>query len=109
MAKITWLEPYNTVRGKFSKKSSLINKLAGTLHEQIAHRQGTRNTITHPVSNDELQARISFATIAPKVAARRKKSSPTYEQDSVAFLAQRDLPGGYQTFQKWLWADEKSK
>lgn len=106
MARITWMEPYETVRGKFAKKSNLINKLAGILHEQIAHRQGKRMT---SVSDAEQQHRENFGTIAKNVTARLKMTSPTYEQDVMAFMAQRDTAGGYPRMRQWLWHDEQSK
>ena len=102
MAKITWKEPYETVRGKFSKKSELINKLTPT-GQQIAHRQGVRNVTEHPVTQDELAAHALFKKRQAMVAERRKPESSTYLSDLAAFKAQK-AQGGYTTFVKYLWS-----
>lgn len=108
MAKVTYVEPYATVQGKFSKASDLVNKLT-PLRRQIAHRHGQRNLTERPYSTSEDAHHTKFSIISKKVAIRMKPSSPTYEADLVGFINQRDLPGGYKRFRPWLWHDELEK
>ena len=60
----------------------------------------TRKT---PYSAEELSRQATFASISAQVQARRKNTSPTYDADYAAFLAQRDSKGGEPTFVSYLW------
>ena len=60
----------------------------------------TRKT---PYSAEELSRQATFASISAQVQARRKRTSPTYDADYAAFLAQRDSKGGEPTFVSYLW------
>lgn len=108
MAKVTYVEPYATVQGKFSKASNLVNKLT-PLRKQIAHRHGYRNLKDRPYSNDEETQHSNFSKVAKNVSARMKQNSPTYVADLAAFAAQRDTANGYKRFRPFLWHDEMSK
>ena len=108
---ITYIAPVDNASGKiFGKKNkwTAVTRTFGNKKKGCMFG-GVRDMLNHPITEDEIAARNRFKTIATKVAARRKKSSPTYEQDSIAFLTQRDQAGGIKSFQKWLWMDEKSK
>ena len=53
-------------------------------------------------SQDELDARTSFAAVSRAVAAR-KVNLGTIAADQAAFVAQKDQPGGKKTFVSYLW------
>lgn len=108
---ITYIAPVDYASGRiFGKKNkwTAVKRTFGNKQRGCAFG-GQRNMLTHPVTEDEVAARNRFKTIATNVAKRRKKSSPTYEADTIAFLTQRDQAGGIDSFQKWLWMDEKGK
>lgn len=60
----------------------------------------TRKT---PYSAAEQANKATFAQVSAQVQARRKESSPTYESDYAAFLAQRNSKNGEPTFVSYLW------
>ena len=108
-AKVTWLEPYETVRGKFSKKSNLVQKITPVGKEQIAHRTGKRDLVNHPKTDTEKALNLANSAIFKAVAARRNDMSSTYTADLMAFNAQKADPNGKQTFQQYLYWDERKK
>ena len=60
----------------------------------------TRST---PYGADELARQTAFGTTAQQVNARLKETSPTYDADFAAFLAQKDSKTGEPTFRSYLW------
>ena len=54
------------------------------------------------VTADELALRARFAAVARQVAIRAKNLS-TITEDTAAFKAQKDRPGGAKTFKAYLW------
>jgi len=59
----------------------------------------TRNT---PVSDHEIEIRTLFTERLEWVNARAKNLS-TLSQDQVAYLTQKDQPGGAKTWKSYLW------
>lgn len=59
----------------------------------------TRNT---PVSDHEIEIRTLFTERLEWVNARAKNLS-TLSSDQVAYLAQKDQPGGAKTWKSYLW------
>ena len=59
----------------------------------------TRST---PVSDHEIEIRTLFTERLEWVNARAKNLS-TLSQDQVAYLAQKDQPGGAKTWKSYLW------
>ena len=57
---------------------------------------------TTPVTADELALRARFAAVARQVAIRAKNLS-TIVEDTAAWKAQKDQPGGAKTFKAYLW------
>ena len=55
-----------------------------------------------PVTQNELAARLRFATVAAAIKTR-KADMMKVVQDQETFLAQRDLPGGKKTMTAWYW------
>ena len=103
--RIKFIDPVESLSGKRNKNSKTCF-FQGKQYGQRGWGVGERKT---PVTTTETQHRQEFAEIAKKVAIRRKNDSETYEQDVALFMAQKKQPGGYQTFQKWLFHDEMSK
>ena len=62
----------------------------------------TRST---DVKENELLARVRFATVAAAVNTRMHDVSKQ-AADKAAFLAQKDLPGGKKTLKSWYWMVE---
>lgn len=54
---------------------------------------------------DEMTARIRFAAISKKVAARMKNLT-TISADQAAFLAQKDAADGIKSFKGYIWSLE---
>ena len=59
-------------------------------------------TRTSPVTADELALRARFAAVSRQVAIRAKNLS-TITEDTAAWKAQKDQPGGAKTFKAYLW------
>ena len=59
----------------------------------------TRTTLP---SENELAARLRFATVSAAVKARSKNLS-TLSTDQAAYLAQKDQPNGKKTWKSYLW------
>ena len=53
-------------------------------------------------SENELAARLRFATVSAAVKARSKNLS-TLSTDQAAYLAQKDQPNGKKTWKAYLW------
>ena len=105
--KIKFIDPVEALSGK-RNKSSKTCFFQGALYGQRGWGTGERNYTKSPLTREEEQQRETFGTIAKKVTARLKETSPTFDADSLAFLQQKEK-GGYQRMRQWLWADEMSK
>ena len=117
MAKVEWSAGIDSVSGALSKpgnnpQHSCQKMLLGT-HRTAAttnpncnrlylRKQVKRSTLP---SSTELDVRERFAAVSAAVAARRKDLSKI-STDQVAFLAQKDTPGGCRTMTKYLWKIE---
>ena len=115
MAKVEWSAGIDSVSGALSKpgkngQHSCAKMLLGT-HRVAATENPNCNRIylrkptkrsTAP-SQDEMQARARFATVAAAVQAR-KTDLMNISADKQAFLEQRDTAGGKKTFKSYLWS-----
>ena len=120
MAKVTWAPMFQTVSGALNK----INKKSAHAADQkmvlATHRTApTTNTAcsrvylrglssitrTTPPTTDEMWVRNRFAAVAAAVAARAKDVQKI-SADNMAFLAQKDQPGGKKTKKSYLWSLE---
>ena len=106
--KIKFIDPVEALSGKRNKNGKTCF-FQGQTYGQRAWGTGERNLVTHPVTTTETLHRQEFSEIAKNVAKRLKMTSDTWEQDVMAFMEQRDQPGGYKTMKKWLWSVEKAK
>lgn len=106
--RIKFIDPVESLSGKRNKDSKTCF-FQGALYGQRGWGTGERNYVKNPLTPDEKQHRTDFGTIAKNVSARMKQTSPTFEQDMAAFMAQRDTAGGYERFRPFLWHDEQSK
>ena len=115
MAKVGWSAGIDYVSGALSKpgkngQHSCAKMLLGT-HRVAATTNPECNRLylrkktqrSTPVSTDELQARDRFTAVSLAVVARQKDLSKI-NQDQMAFIAQRDTPGGKRTMKSYLWA-----
>lgn len=114
MAKVEWSAGIDSVSGALSKPSksgqhSCSKMLLGTHRvaptesnkcNRLYLRKKTKRA-TSP-SEDELFARIRFATVAQMVN-ERKKDLTKITADQQAFLAQKDLAGGKKTMKAYYW------
>ena len=115
MAKVGWSAGIDYVSGALSKpgkngQHSCAKMLLGT-HRVAATTNPECNRLylrkkvvrSTPVTQDELQARDRFTAVSLAVVARQKDLSKI-NQDQMAFIAQRDTPGGKRTMKSYLWA-----
>ena len=117
MAKVEWSSGIDSVSGALSKPSksgqhSCTKMLLGThrvapTESNQCNRLYLRKKVTRSTSpsEDELFARIRFATVAQAVSDR-KKDLTKITADQQAFLAQKDLAGGKKTLKAWYWMVE---
>ena len=120
MAKVTWAPMFQTVSGALNK----INKKSAHAADQkmvlATHRTAPTTstdcsrvylrglssiTRTTPPTTDEMWVRTRFAAVAAAVAARAKDVQKI-SADNMAFLAQKDQPGGKKTKKAYLWSLE---
>ena len=120
MAKVTWAPMFQTVSGALNK----INKKSAHAADQkmvlATHRTAPTTstdcsrvylrglssiTRTTPPTTDEMWVRNRFAAVAAAVAARAKDVTKI-SADNMAFLAQKNQPGGKSTKKSYLWSLE---
>ena len=117
MAKVAWSAGIDYVSGALSKpgkngQHSCAKMLLGTHRtapteskdcNRLYLRKKTKRS-TSP-TEDELFARIRFASVAQAVSDRAKDLTKI-TADQRAFLAQKDLAGGKKTMKAWYWMVE---
>ena len=114
MAKVTWSAGLDSVSGALSKPSksgqhSCAKMLLGT-HRVAATTNPNCNRVyirkkverSTPVSQNELDARTRFATVAAMIK-ERKADLTKIASDQAAFIAQKDQPGGKTTMKAYYW------
>ena len=114
MAKVEWSSGIDSVSGALSKPSkngqhSCTKMLLGThrvaptesdqCNRLYLRKKAKRST---DLSENELMARLRFATVRAAVKARAKNLT-TIASDQQAFTAQKDTAGGKKTFNAYLW------
>ena len=117
MAKVEWADAIKTVSGalvKINKKSphAADQKMVLATHRTAPSESGhcsnlylrglsaiTRST---PVTQNELDARTRFATVAAMIK-ERKADLTKIASDQAAFVAQKDQPGGKTTMKAYYW------
>ena len=114
MAKVEWSAGIDSVSGALSKPSksgqhSCTKMLLGThrvaptesdqCNRLYLRKKAKRST---DLSEDEVNARLRFATVRAAVKARAKNLT-TITADQEAFEAQRNLSTGKKTFNAYLW------
>ena len=117
MAKVNWRAGIDSVSGALSKPSksgqhSCAKMLLGT-HRVAATTSSDCNKLylrkktvrSTPVTTEEMNRRVRFATVAQAVATRKKDLSKI-SQDQINFMAQRDQANGYKTMKSYLWSLE---
>ena len=117
MANVEWSAGIDHVSGALSKPgkngqhrcSKMLlgtHRVAATTNPNC-NRLYLRKKVTRstPLGQDEIWARQRFTAVTRAVNTRAKNLN-TISQDQAAFAAQKDSPGGYKTFKKWLWAQE---
>ena len=117
MAKAEYADMIKTVSGaltKINKKSPhaadqkmvlATHRVAPTTSKNCSRifLRGLKSvTRTTPVTADELALRARFAAVSRQVAIRAKNLS-TITEDTAAWKAQKDQPGGAKTFKAYLW------
>ncbi len=117
MAKASYAPIFETVSGalnKINKKSPHAEdqKMVLTTHRvaettskgcsRVYLRDLASITRSTPVSDHEIEIRTLFTERLEWVNARAKNLS-TLSQDQVAYLAQKDQPGGAKTWKSYLW------
>ena len=114
MAKVKWSNGIDYVSGalcKCGKKGQHKHeKMLIATHRVAATESKDCNRIymrdpavrTTSPSEDELFARIRFATVSQMVNERRKDLTKI-TADQRAFLAQKDTAGGKKTMKAWYW------
>ena len=116
MAVVQWTAAIEFVKGALKKPKKKAGHSHGTYligtHREAAtsnphcNRAYTREAEdykrTTPVTADELALRARFAAVSRQVAIRAKNLS-TIAEDTQAFKAQKDQPGGAKTFKAYLW------
>ena len=120
MAKASYAPMFQTVSGalnKINKKSphAADQKMVLTTHRtapttnpdcsRVYLRGLSAVTRTTPPTTDEMWVRNRFAAVGAAVAARAKDVTKI-SQDNMAFLAQKDQPGGKKTKKSYLWSLE---
>ena len=117
MAKVEWSAGIDSVSGALSKpgkngQHSCAKMLLGTHRtapteskdcNRLYLRKKTKRST--PPTEDELFARIRFASVAQAVSDRAKDLTKI-TADQRAFLAQKDLAGGKKTMKAWYWMVE---
>ena len=120
MAKVQWADAIKTVSGALVK----INKKSPHAGDQkmvlATHRTAPTTstdcsrlylrgldaiTRTTPPTTDEMWVRNRFAAVAASVSARAKDVTKI-SADNMAFLAQKNQPGGKSTKKSYLWSLE---
>lgn len=91
--------PFESPHGKLSKKNCKI--VWGETYRGTRFTQVRRKRSTAPSTN-EIGARTRFSAVAQMVRNRRMDLSKI-SQDQMAFLAQRNNPGGKKTMQAYYW------
>ena len=120
MASVVWSAGIDSVSGALSKPAkkghhNCSKMLLGT-HRVAATTSDVCNRLylrkkpvrSTPVTTDEMAARMRFRMVSQAVAARRKDLQQI-SPDNIAFLAQRDQPGGKPSMQSYLWKLEGDK
>ncbi len=117
MAKASYAPIFETVSGalnKINKKSPhaedqkmvlATHRVAETTSKgcsRVYLRDLASITRSTPVSDHEIEIRTLFTERLEWVNARAKNLS-TLSQDQVAYLAQKDQPGGAKTWKSYLW------
>ena len=115
MAKVEWSAGIDSVSGALAKpgkspQHSCAKMLLGT-HRTAATTNSNCNRLymrkkvvrSTPVTADEISARIRFTAVAQAVNSRQRDLNKI-TQDQMAFIAQRDTPGGKRTMKSYLWA-----
>ena len=117
MAKASYAPIFETVSGalnKINKKSPHAEdqKMVLTTHRvaettskgcsRVYLRDLASITRSTPVSDHEIEIRTLFTERLEWVNARAKNLA-TLSQDQVAYLAQKDQPGGAKTWKSYLW------
>lgn len=106
--KIVFVEPVESLSGK-RNKSSKTCFFQGRRYGQRAWGLGERDLVAHPKTDTEKALNLANSAIFKAVAARRNDMSSTYTADLMAFNAQKSDPNGKQTFQQYLYWDERKK
>ena len=117
MAKVNWSAGIDSVSGALSKPSKSgqhsCNKMLLGTHRVAATENPNCNRIylrkkversTAPTSR-ELAARERFASVS-RAVHERAIDLTRMSADKAAFIAQKDLPGGKQTMNSYLWSLE---
>ena len=117
MAKVEWSAGIDSVSGALAKpgnnpQHSCQKMLLGThrvapttssdCNRLFLRKKVKRST---PPTTDEMWIRNRFSAVAAAVAARAKDVTKI-SQDNMAFLAQKDQPGGKKTKKSYLWSLE---
>ena len=117
MAQVSYATGIDTVSGSLAKPSQkdghkcgtyLIgtHRVAETSNKEGCSRLYIRKSNAYdrstPVSDHEIEIRTLFTERQEWVVARAKNLS-TLSQDQVAYLAQKDQPGGAKTWKSYLW------
>ena len=117
MAKASYAPMFQTVSGalnKINKKSphAADQKMVLTTHRtapttnsdcsRVYLRGLSAVTRTTPPTTDEMWVRNRFSAVAAAVNARMKDVTKI-SADNMAFLAQKDQPGGKKTLRSYLW------
>ena len=117
MAKVVWTAGIEYVSGalcKCGKKGSHTHsKMLLATHRVAATTNPNCNRIyvrdeaqrSTPLSNNEIEVRTRFASVAAMVRTRSRDLSKI-TQDQMNFLAQRDAVGGKKTMRSYLWSLE---
>ena len=114
MAKVDWSSGIDSVSGALSKPSKSgqhsctkmllgTHRVAPTENDQCNRlylRKKTKRSTD--LSEDEVNARLRFATVRAAVKARAKNLT-TITADQEAFEAQKNLSTGKKTFNAYLW------
>ena len=116
MAQVSYATGIDTVKGSLAKPSQKDGHkcgtyLIGTHREAESTQEGCSRLYIRkanaynrstPVSDHEIEIRTLFTERLEWVNARAKNLS-TLSQDQVAYLAQKDQPGGAKTWKSYLW------
>lgn len=114
MAKVVWTAGIEYVSGalcKCGKKGQHTHaKMLLATHRKAATTNPNCNRIyvrdeaqrSTPLSNNEIEVRTRFASVAAMVRTRSRDLSKI-TQDQMNFLAQRNQPGGKKTMRSWYW------